>query len=166
MSPVPARERPQATFCGACGTPLSANPSGPPAPSYAEITSALSEALEQQTATGEILRVISSSPTDLQPVFDAIVRRAVRLCEAVDGSVFRFEGDLIHRWLIAGLHRKRWMPFFACSARAPGRGSDRGSRDLTRRVIHVRHRQDPRLGAPGGIVQARLPHTSGRAHAA
>jgi GAF domain-containing protein/HAMP domain-containing protein len=56
----------------------------------------LSEALEQQTATGDILRVISSSPTDIQPTFDAIAASAVRLCEAHEGSVLRFDGTLIH----------------------------------------------------------------------
>src|SRR5262249_39386933 len=55
----------------------------------------LTEALEQQTATSEILRVISSSPTDVQPVFDTIVRSAVRLCGASYGVVFRFDGELI-----------------------------------------------------------------------
>jgi GAF domain-containing protein/CheY-like chemotaxis protein/HPt (histidine-containing phosphotransfer) domain-containing protein len=58
--------------------------------------SALTESLEQQTATGEILRVISSSPTDVQPVFETIVRNAVVLCDALFGAVFRFDGDLIH----------------------------------------------------------------------
>jgi GAF domain-containing protein/anti-sigma regulatory factor (Ser/Thr protein kinase) len=54
------------------------------------------EAQEQQAATAEILRVISSSPTDVQPVFDVIVRSAVRLCDGLFGSVFRFDGDLMH----------------------------------------------------------------------
>ena len=54
--------------------------------------SALTESLEQQTATSEILRVISSSPTDAQPVFDAIAANAARLCSANDAQVLRVEG--------------------------------------------------------------------------
>jgi len=54
------------------------------------------EALAQQTATAEILRAISSSPTDVQPVFDMIVRSAVRLCDGLHSFVGRFDGELIH----------------------------------------------------------------------
>jgi hypothetical protein len=57
---------------------------------------ALTETLEQQTATGEILRVISSSPTDVQPVFATIARNARRLCEADSAAVFTYDGELIH----------------------------------------------------------------------
>jgi PAS domain S-box-containing protein len=56
----------------------------------------LTDTLEQQTATGEILRVISSSPTDVQPVFDSIAQSAKRLCEAEFCHIFRFDGGLLH----------------------------------------------------------------------
>jgi GAF domain-containing protein len=68
----------------------------------------LTETLEQQTATSEILRVISGSPTDVQPVFDAVVENAVRLCDALYSAAARLEGGLIHlvahyNWSAEGL---------------------------------------------------------------
>src|SRR4029453_14262050 len=56
----------------------------------------LTESLEQQTATGEILRVISSSPTDVQPVFDTIALAVLRLCGAELCQVFRVEAGMLH----------------------------------------------------------------------
>ena len=59
-------------------------------------THELSEALEQQKATAEILRVIRTSPADVQPVFETIVRNAVSLCGSLYAHVFRFDGELLH----------------------------------------------------------------------
>ena len=56
----------------------------------------LTESLEQQTATSEILRVISQSQRDVQPVFEAIAANARKLCGANTGSVITFDGELIH----------------------------------------------------------------------
>jgi GAF domain-containing protein len=56
----------------------------------------LQESLEYQTATSEVLNVISRSPTDVQPVFDTIARSAAQLCEAQFCHVFRFDGELVH----------------------------------------------------------------------
>jgi signal transduction histidine kinase len=61
-----------------------------------ELETRLAEALEQQTATSEILRVISSSPTDVHPVFETIIRSAVQLSGARFGALYRFDGELLH----------------------------------------------------------------------
>jgi len=61
------------------------------------------EALERQTATAEILKVIAGSPTEVQPVFDVIVERAVRLCGARFGRVYRYDGSAIHMMASHGL---------------------------------------------------------------
>src|SRR5262245_12700451 len=59
--------------------------------------SELRETLEQQTATGEILGVIASSPTDIQPVLDVVAKNAARLCDSNDAQIVRVEGDMVRK---------------------------------------------------------------------
>jgi class 3 adenylate cyclase/putative methionine-R-sulfoxide reductase with GAF domain len=62
----------------------------------ARLLNELRESLEQQTATSEVLNVISSSPGELQPVFQTILEKAISICDANFGTLFRFDGSAFH----------------------------------------------------------------------
>jgi signal transduction histidine kinase/putative methionine-R-sulfoxide reductase with GAF domain len=109
-----------------------------------EKNTSLTQAFDQQTATSEILRVISSSPTDTQPVFDSIAASALRLCEAKLCTVFRFDGTLIH--LVAGHHvaTEGAAAYRDVYPAPPGRAGGTHRAILTRRIIHIPDiREDP-----------------------
>jgi two-component system, NtrC family, sensor kinase len=97
----------------------------------------LSEALEQQTATSEVLRVISSSPGELEPVFQAMLENATRICQAKFGILWLVEGD---RLCLGALHGvppafaevRRREPFVR-----PGPRSGLGRCHATKQVVHI-----------------------------
>jgi GAF domain-containing protein len=95
------------------------------------------EALEQQTATAEVLGVINSSPGDLTPVFEAIAAAAATLCDAANCAVFRFDGSLIHLAAQYGLTAAQLGTLRDTFPLAPGRGSITARAIMTRQVAHV-----------------------------
>ena len=110
--------------------------------------------VEQQTATAEILSVISSSPTDVQPVFDTITQNALELCGAASSLLTTFDGELLHLAALANVR-----PGVADSLRRvypmrPGRGAAGARAILTRAVVHIPDlREDPEY-ALRDLVQA------------
>src|SRR5262245_3269770 len=125
---------PGAHFCPRCGAPVKhAGDGHQPAPSHADVQRSLTEALEQQTATGEILRIISSSPSDIKPVLDAVARSAMRLCESYDAMIMLREGEELH----FAVHHGPIRGPVQFTGRAISRGWVAGRTVLDRQTIHV-----------------------------
>jgi signal transduction histidine kinase/CheY-like chemotaxis protein/putative methionine-R-sulfoxide reductase with GAF domain len=109
----------------------------------------LTEALDQQTATSEILRVISRSPRDAQPVVDAIVQSGTKLCDAAWGAAFRFDGRVQtfvahHNATPAEVEGLREL-----YPRAPTRGAASGRAIIDRGIVHIPDiREDPEYTSP------------------
>ncbi len=131
-----------AKFCLECGDPVTgaAPIAAPYADQKAEIEAlrrSLTEAHEQQTATSEILEVISRSPTEVRPVFDTLAERAMRLCDAKFSLICLYDGELLH---IAVLHNV--SPAHAAAMRdafpmPPDRGGAAARAVLTRAIVHI-----------------------------
>src|SRR5262245_23594795 len=94
----------------------------------------LKELLEQQTATSEILGVIASSPTDIQPVLDTVAENAARLCDATDAQIVRFDGDVLRRVASYG---SMPSPYDFSESRQATRGHVGGRAVIDRQTIHV-----------------------------
>ncbi|MGE5103972.1 MAG: GAF domain-containing protein, partial [Betaproteobacteria bacterium] len=95
------------------------------------------EALERQTAMSEILRVISRSPTDVQPVFDTIASAALGLCDAISALVFTFDGALIHLAANANVHPEDEKAWRAAFPRPPSRETATTRAILTGKVVMI-----------------------------
>ena len=125
-------------FCGGCGTPFQRlEGSAQPAPSYADVRRSLTDALEQQKATSAILRVISSSPTGIRPVFEAIATVATTLCEADFTGLFRFDGNLIHFEAHHGWSPEEIAASQSAFPQRPGRASVTARAILGAAIAHV-----------------------------
>ncbi len=106
-------------------------------PSAKELERALKESVEQQAATDDILRVISSSPAELQPVFDAIAHHAVRLCDATYGVVGRYDGQLLHVVAHEHVRAEGVQAMLQLFPMRPSRATTMSRAVLERAVVHV-----------------------------
>jgi GAF domain-containing protein len=106
-----------------------------------ESTTDLTEALERQTATSEVLQVISSSPGELEPVFDTMLANATRLCEATHGNIWRFDGKQLHAVAVRGdAGFVEWLRQHNPVPPIPGSAAQRIVRG--ERIVHVTDRRE------------------------
>ena len=97
----------------------------------------LKEALEHQAATSEVLDLISQTPTNVQPVFDAIIESAVRLCDAVFGVIWRYDGKLLHYAASYNFTSEVPTEILKTYPKRPDRSIAAGRAILDGRIAHV-----------------------------
>ncbi|HTQ33031.1 MAG TPA: GAF domain-containing protein [Stellaceae bacterium] len=117
------------------------------------------EALDQQTATAEVLGVINSSPGELAPVFDVMLEKATRLCEATHGNIWSFDGEQLHAVAVRGDRPfTEWLRRHNPVRPFPGTAADRIARG--ERLVHLAdRRQENAYGRDPGFRE--LVDTSG-----
>jgi GAF domain-containing protein len=119
----------------------------------ARLLNELRQSLEQQTATSEVLQVISGSPGDLEPVFASMLENAVRICDATQGNINRWDGEALH---VMATHNT--PPAFAEARRRfpirPGPKGFTGRMVATKTVVHVAD-----IAAEPAYIEHRLPET-------
>ena len=106
-------------------------------PTVEELKQELAEARDHQTAAGEILHIISGSPTDAQPTLVAIAECATRLCDAVNSLVFRYDGELLHLAAHHNVIAERLEAVRRVFPRRADIGSVAGRVLMSRAVTHV-----------------------------
>jgi GAF domain-containing protein len=107
----------------------------------AQRNSEFGERIEQQAATIDVLKVMSSTPDDTQPVFDLIVRRATELCNGLGTGLFEFDGNLVHFRALyhrEGLDPAAYKAYTAMFPMAPTRGSISCRAILDKQIVHIR----------------------------
>src|SRR5512144_3098977 len=97
----------------------------------------LADALAQQAATGELLRVISSSPADLQPVFDTIVKNAERLCDSELSAVARIADGRLHLVAVSNVSPEEAEVYRRLFPRPPERGFAMGRAVVDGAAVHI-----------------------------
>jgi GAF domain-containing protein/anti-sigma regulatory factor (Ser/Thr protein kinase) len=126
----------------------------------ARLLSELRESLDYQIATADVLSAISRSPTDVQPVFDAIVASAARLCDAAFSAVARFDGGLLHLVAVNKMSAEETAAYQSIFPRPPDRNYVIGRAFVQSRPVHVEDVEadpdyDPRTLA---VLKAAAPY--------